>query len=332
MAAMIRVQKVTRHAALLLLAVTLAIVGVILSTGFASAEVTITERRLERRASVFEVRVAYPQIGIAAADTEMAEWVQSLIDEFQASLAERTEHQPPYFLDLSYTVVRNDDSVVSVLFSYGLYTGGAHPTGGRQTFTYLLPDGARVFLPDLLGGTGVERVSQLAITDLTTRLLGPNGMSDPDWIRAGAGPYADNFERFEWLEDEVVLHFDAYAVAAYAAGPQEVHIPLAKLQDVLRPDPRAPLPSFDCAQARTPIERAICSDTPLAQLDRRTAEAVATRVRLEARLGAETPTVDAQQAWLAQRDAACADQGDAPLVTCLKLAYASRLKALRSRE
>jgi uncharacterized protein YecT (DUF1311 family) len=181
-----------------------------------------------------------------------------------------------------------------------------------------------------VGTDGIQRVSELAIGDLTPHLTGLNGMSDPTWILTGAGPFADNFETFQFLPNEIVLEFDPYQVAAYAAGPQEVHISLAKLQDVLPPDPHAPLPSFDCAAARTDVEHAICSDMGLAQLDRRTAEAYSTRLRLEA-LANQPPTVEAQQqAWLAERDAACADTAATALVNCLDEQYTLRLAALQN--
>jgi uncharacterized protein YecT (DUF1311 family) len=260
----------------------------------------------------------------------MEQWAQSLVDEFRRSLAARSDREPRYSAQLDYDVVRNDDSAVSILFSYWIYTGGAHPNSVTTAFNFLMPDGVRVFLPDLIGDDGIQRVSDIAIADLRPRLTGPNGMSDAAWVARGAGPTADNFESFEWLPDQLVLHFDPYAVAAYAAGPQEVHIPLGKLQDVLRPDPRVPLPSFDCAAASTAVEHAICSDMVLAQLDRRMAEAFAMRVRLEA-LSGEAPRVRPQQvAWLAERDAACADQSDAALVSCLKGEYAARVRALWS--
>jgi uncharacterized protein YecT (DUF1311 family) len=185
-------------------------------------------------------------------------------------------------------------------------------------------------LPDLIGDQGVKRVSDLAIADLTPRLTGPNGMSNPDWVRTGAGPFADNFETFLLLHDQLVLEFDPYVVAAYAAGPQEVRIPVMQVRDLFRPDPRAPLPSFDCANAQTDVEHAICSDMMLAQLDRRTAEAFAMRLRFEA-LGNQPPTVRAeQQAWLAQRDDACSGMAGAALVGCLDQQYSDRLTVLRN--
>jgi peptidoglycan-N-acetylglucosamine deacetylase len=310
----------------------LAIACILACTSRASAQATIVGKTISEHGDGYEISFAYPQIGIPSADAAMQDWVQDRVNGFKDSLTQRASHEPPYFAQLTYTVARNDDSALSILFSYSVYTGGAHPNLVQTAFNFLMPDGARVFLPDLIGDDGIKRVSDLAIADLTARLAGPNGMSDPAWIRAGAGPYADNFDTFELLPDQIVLEFDPYDVAAYAAGPQEVRIPLSELQDALRPDPRAPLPSFDCAEARTVIEQAICSDMTLAQLDRRTGEAFNTRLRIEA-LGNQPPTVRAQQqAWLAQRDAACAGSTDADLVACLEQQYALRLTALQNFE
>jgi uncharacterized protein YecT (DUF1311 family) len=295
-----------------------------------SAQASITEVVLAEQGDGYELRYVYPRISIPSADAAMQDWVHALVQGFKEVLADRGTQEPPYSAQLTFTVTRSDESVVSILFSYSIYTGGAHPNLAQTAFNFLMPDGTRVFLPDLVDNAGIQRVSVLAIADLTARLTGPDGMSDPAWIRTGAAPFADNFERFELLPDQLVLEFDPYAVAAYAAGPQKVRIPIAQLQDVLRPDPRAPLPSFACPDARTAVERAICADMPLAQLDRRTAEAFNMRLRFESS-GNQPPTVRAQQqAWLGERDAACSGSADGALVSCLAQQYTSRLSALQN--
>lgn len=303
-----------------------------LSTTSAAAQSSVTDASMAEHGDGYDITFAYPQIGNEAADAAIRDFVQADFADFKGWVARRGAQEPPYSAQLTYDVARNDDGVVSILFRYGFYTGGAHPNSTQTAFNFLMPDGARVFLPDLIGSDGVKRVSDMAIGSLDAQLTGPNGMSDPNWIRTGAGPFADNFEAFEWLPDELVLAFDPYQVAAYAAGPQVVHIPRAQLTDVLRQDPRAPLPSFDCTLAETPTEHAICSDMALAQLDRRTAEAFQTRLRYEA-LSNQPPKVRAQQqAWLGERDAACAGSAGPALVRCLATQYQARLTKLRSFE
>jgi uncharacterized protein YecT (DUF1311 family) len=310
------------------LALTIALA--LMCPGPASAQTSITEKTIGEQGAGYEMHFAYPQTGIASADAAMKNWVQARVQAFKDVLPQRVPQEPPYSAQLTYAVARDDETAVSILFSYSVYTGGAHPNFARTAFNFLMPDGARVFLPDLIGSDGIQRVSDLAIADLTPRLSGADSMSDAAWIHSGAAAYADNFETFELLRDEIVLEFDPYAVAAYAAGPQEVHIPLAQVQDVLRPNPRAPLPSFDCGDASSAVELAICSDMALAQLDRRTAEAFNARLRLEA-LANHPSTVRAQQQpWLAARDAACSASTDADLVSRLEQQYTARLNALQN--
>jgi len=233
-----------------------------------SAQVAISDQTIDEHTDGSDIQFAYPRIGLAQDDAMLQDFVNGLLSDFKSTVAARLKSDPKYFAQLTYSVSRNDEQAVVVIFEYDIDTGGAHPNTTRTAFNFLMPDGARVFLPDLIGADGIQRVSDIAVSDLTSTLLA-SGYADPDWIRTGAGPHADNFDIFEWLPSEVLVHFDAYAVASYAQGPQEVHIPMSRLQAFIRPDPRAPLPSFDCAAASTDVENAICSDQALAQLDRR---------------------------------------------------------------
>lgn len=125
------------------------------------------------------------------------------------------------------------------------------------------------------------------------------------------------------------LYFNPYQVAAYAAGPQEVHIPLSRLSDAMRPDPRAPASSFDCVLARSDVEQAICSSRDLARLDRHVAEAYADKLTWAENDAKRATARQAQRAWLKVRDATCLRVGQT-LASCLMGVYQQRLKALRS--
>ena len=50
------------------------------------------------------------------------------------------------------------------------------------------------------------------------------------WIKEGAGPKEENFARFNLLPGAIIFYFEQYTVAPYAAGVQEVKIPLAQLR------------------------------------------------------------------------------------------------------
>jgi uncharacterized protein YecT (DUF1311 family) len=74
-----------------------------------------------------------------------------------------------------------------------------------------------------------------------------------------------------------------------------------------RPLDAKPSPSFDCAKAKTPTEKAICGDFDLAGLDRSVAKAYRDAVQSQAAAAAELRKSQAE--WLKERDA-CASKTD----------------------
>src|SRR6185312_8379931 len=167
----------------------------------------------------------------------------------------------PYEFGTTYEIARNDNQVFSVVFTEYSDTGGAHPNTDSAAFNFLMPDGALVYLPELVDGArGIAQLSRIVVGQLNKDIGGPDGMSDADWIKRGAGPLATNFAVFVLEPKRIHILFPPYQVAAYAAGPQETYVSLAALKGYMRPNPRAPQPSFPCAKAATQIEHAICAD------------------------------------------------------------------------
>src|SRR5262249_11188020 len=131
------------------------------------------------------------------------------------------------------------------------------------------------FLGEILDGkNGIDRLSRIVTAKLIKEIgTGENAVSDKESITRGASARADNFADFIMLPGKLHLYFSPYAVASYAAGPQETTIDLNQMKDVVRTDFRAPAPSFDCRKAKSAIEKAVCADARLARLDRQMAEA-----------------------------------------------------------
>ena len=95
-------------------------------------------------------------------------------------------------------------------------------------------------------------------------------------------------------------------------------------------------PSFDCAAATAPVEALICSDTSLAELDRKLAESY--QAALATRVGeAQMLLREEQRAWAERRAATCAVAGE-PAVEiddatgCLIALYRARIAELQPGE
>lgn len=310
----------------------LAAAAIVVAQAQAAGVPKIEARRIEAKSTAYAVDAEYPSTGVAAIDVEIKAWIDVEVARFKKQVApEPGSTLGPWTLDIGYTVERNDAEVLALSFTASAYTGGAHGNPFLRTFNYLLPDGRRVDLAQILDGRkGLAKLSAFAVADLDKRLGGPDGMTDAQWIRRGAGPDWGNFENFLLLPAALKIQFPPYQVAAYAAGPQEVSVPLSVLDGVLRADRRAPVASFDCAEATTPIERAVCADAALARLDREVAQAYGAQLAA-AETGADKQAIrTAQRGWLQRRDAACKDKETAgdELGACLTGVYRVRVNEL----
>jgi uncharacterized protein YecT (DUF1311 family) len=305
-----------------------------LAAGPAAAQLKVETVNIDRKTDTVDIEVAYPRTGNAAIDTLFADWARDMVAEFEQSADEdfatwkedNNGELPPwtYSLYVGFGVPRNDAEMLVFGFDESIFTGGAHPNHNIESFNFMMPDAWRVYLPEIFAGKpALEKISALAIADLTKQLLGPDSMSDSDWVKSGAGPSWSNFQDFALLPDALLIRFPPYQVAAYAAGDQKVEIPLSELRGLMRDDWRTPVASFDCEKAGTATEKAICSDIPLARQDRALADSYAQALSWASDDAEKTKIRDTQRTWIGERNACGGDIG------CLTSAYDARLKALQ---
>ena len=180
--------------------------------------------------------------GWAAFEAALDSIVREQIDGFRENLA--GWDAPPgnewaSFLEADGSVAWVEPPLLSLILDVSVYyAGAAHP--GHYAIT-LVWDAAReraLRAEDLFleWADWPETLSRVAIPALE-RDLGE--MADADWIAEGAGPSARNFTRWALVEEGLLVLFDPYQVAPYAAGPQAVTIPRAALADIA--DPAGPL-------------------------------------------------------------------------------------------
>ncbi len=295
----------------------------------APAGLPIAKHTLTARTAIIAVRADYPQTGDARIDADLLATVNRIVASFREEATESHQAKDaPYTLNVSYTIPRNDAQMFAVVFNDEWDFNGAHPNLEIVTANYFRASGWRTYLPELFNGdAGLKRISQMATADLDKQLLGPNSFADKDWIARGADAHWDNFAAFVLLPDALLIEYPPYQVASYADGTQTSRLPLAPLRALLRANPRVPVPSFDCANAKSTNEHAICSDVALARLDRELDETWSSQYRNVTDLKRKTDLKTSQEAWLKQRDKTC---NGGNRVACLTGLYNARLAALES--
>lgn len=134
-------------------------------------------------------------------------------------------------LGVSYSTTLLAPGVVSVLIeNYSYYASAAHPNADTVAVNFDLVRGVPLTLDSQFkpNANGLKLVADYSTKQLKTKL----GKSLDE---KGAAPTTENYARWNLTPRGLLITFDAYQVAAYAAGPQEVLVPRSVLKDALLP-------------------------------------------------------------------------------------------------
>lgn len=132
-------------------------------------------------------------------------------------------------IDFTPTIERN--GIFAVLYKISFYmAGAAHPGHYSYSLNYDLHAGRVLALSDLFqpGTDYLEAISAYCIEDLKTR-------GRLEW-EEGAAPAPENYQVWNITPDGLLITFDEYQVASYAAGPQAVIVPYDQLPGLIRPE------------------------------------------------------------------------------------------------
>ncbi|MFC1647422.1 DUF3298 and DUF4163 domain-containing protein [Patescibacteria group bacterium] len=183
----------------------------------------------------YTINVQYPQLnGLDELNERLKTMALTEINAFKDQMAdlEIDEEIENEFLgstlEANYEIYRNDEAVFSVAHEYYVYmSGAAHPYTYTTTLNW---DGEKeIEWVDIISG---DQDIPLILSEM---VKADENVVD-DWIEEGAGPDAANFDNFTITPDSLVIHFDPYEIAAYAAGPQKVEITFEDLGVLLNPE------------------------------------------------------------------------------------------------
>jgi len=184
----------------------------------------IDEKIITDEGKGYSIRAAYPVTGNSAVTAYFKNFVDEQISSFKAELvpADMPDSVTAYTLDVTYTQERSARAD-NFIFLIAADTGGAHGLQATKTFSFT-PEGKIIALGDLFinGVQGLASIAPYVQKELLAR-----DMTDEDWVKEGAAPTEDNYQSFVVTDTGVRFIFDPYQVAAYAAGTQQVDVPVS---------------------------------------------------------------------------------------------------------
>ncbi len=172
---------------------------------------------------------------VTAFNEEMSAIVNKAADDFKQSLGNlpATPDSTASTFDLRYNLLSPPGNILSLKFDIQTYfTGAAHPGTTSRTVTFDLEQGRDILLGDLFvpDADFLTPIAKYCIDQLNTRDIGFQG------FELGATADSGNYRSWNVTPDGLMITFDEYQVAPYAAGPQTVVIPYEELAQLIRPD------------------------------------------------------------------------------------------------
>lgn len=208
---------------------------------------------VKQEGSSYLVDVQYPQIIDKTLSEEVQKQANQAIFDFVHSLfaEDLTTFQDASamyipedwtagkdLVDIKYKMIFADKERISIRFEKYFYgRGAAHGFRVVTGFNYDLKNAKPIKLADLFEKDTdyLKQVSDYCIADLNRRL----GLDAKNTVEGGAGPLEENLKEFGFSRKHLIVYFSDYQVACYAAGTQEVKIPLKKLAGFKRAIPGA---------------------------------------------------------------------------------------------
>lgn len=211
-------------------------------TSFTYTTKTITEDNKEK---FYSLKATYPVFSLSDAEVQknlndnVVLLVNQEISAYKTSFNQTSNPDGQYGTSnfvLTFEINANQvlKNILPVRFDESFYSAGAaHPGTSILTVNYDLNSGEPISLASLWrpGSGYLDIISSYSIDALESKL----GTDTDEMIRDGAGPKEENFEAFLLTDQGLLVIFNEYQVAAYAAGEQEITIPYSALQNILNP-------------------------------------------------------------------------------------------------
>lgn len=169
------------------------------------------------------------------AETVVAELVTGFKDGFEYLSAEPLAAGS--FFQVTFLQLSPPGDILSLVFAVDGYSdGAAHPYHLTKTLNFDLESGQVLSLDALFlpGSDYLTIISNYCSTELTTRDIGFEF-----GFESGASPLPENYLNWNLTSEGLLITFDEYQVASYAAGMQQVTIPYTALNSLI--DPQGPV-------------------------------------------------------------------------------------------
>lgn len=198
---------------------------------------TTRELREESRAPEYTVGMVYPYIE-SGVKNGFNTAVKTLMDEVYKEFKTSLENEPiieddPLAVNLNaltmdYRLYYSSADLISIYFTFSEYhAGAAHPNAYSAVINYSLAHDRVIELDEIFipNSNYLQVISEYCVNHLKN--------DESFMFEDGAKPLAENFRNWNIVPEGILVTFDPYQIAPYAAGFIKVIVPFSVLRTYL---------------------------------------------------------------------------------------------------
>lgn len=158
---------------------------------------------------------------------------EQLFTEYKETLKNQPNYQIPWRAETKGKILFQSPKVVAVQLDNYAYSGGAHPNTHTSLFNFDNSTGQRINIDDLVTDRKeLERIAESAFRK-THKIQASESIKTSGFFWGSPFRLPDNFAV---LEKGLYFFYNAYEVAAYAAGSTDFTVPYQELEQILVKD------------------------------------------------------------------------------------------------
>lgn len=195
---------------------------------------------------------SYCEAEFTAQDPETDAWVNSKLEKIQNNyrhdsleLLEKAREHYREYKDTFYAysnylnmgIARHDDRIMSILTTNSVYSGGAHPITLQSSVNLDTKNRKCLKLEDIIEKSAVDKMHQLVLSVLKEDFcnLGGGILYDDYLDTIQNSMIYGNLTQYWYLNhDGLVIYYNQYEIAPYAAGIIKIEIPYSDLEGILK--------------------------------------------------------------------------------------------------
>lgn len=194
----------------------------------------IDEQTFSEKTEQYVIDVKYPITESASVNAYIREFVDDAIAQYKKDIAWTQEGEVQSQV-LSFNIIYktvSTEKAENFIFTIGTYTGGAHGLYALKVIRFT-PEGKPIYENGIFKNTS-EALKLKA--PFVQKELEKREFANKEWIADGAAPKIDNYKNIVITDTGITVMFEPYSVAPYAAGVQEVDVPLWVFEKVANMD------------------------------------------------------------------------------------------------